>query len=452
MEQQLVALAKRLRQERIPTTMVFARPPAAFPGDALREAGVRLRHLDFARPPCRLARELWSWMRVERPRIAHFHFIDPYSPLVVAAGLAGARVLIHDHLALSRGDPLRAAWKGLRSLLLNGLFDERVAVSSFVARTIREVHRVPAARLSVVDNAVDIARFESADGRGVREELRLGDSPLIVSVARLDDEKGGEWLLRALPQVGRGAHLAMVGEGRRPAGGGDRFRADAGDRGRGRAGGPQAGCPGAGGRHRWPAAQRRARAQARRSWTPARAHRVLHGPLPRAAHVGLPAPSASERRRPARGLSRRRGFRQPARWAPGPPGACGESTRAPAAARPSRAARPGRRAPSRRRRGPGAGGPDLAPGGAPPRRRAPPPPPPAPASRACARATGSASRRGGGRRAAAGSRAWPLRRPPSRPSRRVARRGGTRPPPSAPSRQASPPRPPARSGSAPARA
>ena len=215
MEQQLVALARRLRQERIPTTMVFARPPAAFPGDALREAGVRLRHLDFARPPCRLARELWSWMRVEPPRIAHFHFIDPYSPLVVAARLAGARVLIHDHLALSRGDPLRAAWKGLRSLLLNGLFDERIAVSSFVARTIRDVHRVPAARLSVVDNAVDIARFESADGRGVREELRLGDAPLIVSVARLDDEKGGEWLLRALPHVGRGAHLAMVGEGPR---------------------------------------------------------------------------------------------------------------------------------------------------------------------------------------------------------------------------------------------
>lgn len=214
-EQQLVALARRLRQERIPTTMVFARPPAAFPGDALREAGVRLRHLDFARPPYRLARELWSWMRVERPGIAHFHFIDPYSPLVVAAGLAGARVLIHDHLALSRGDPLRAAWKRLRSLLLNGLFDERVAVSSFVARTIREVHGVPAARVSVVDNAVDAARFEGADGRGVREELRLGDAPLIVSVARLDHEKGGEWLLRALPQVGRGAHLAMVGEGPR---------------------------------------------------------------------------------------------------------------------------------------------------------------------------------------------------------------------------------------------
>jgi glycosyltransferase involved in cell wall biosynthesis len=57
----------------------------------------------------------------------------------------------------------------------------------------------------------------SADGHRVRAELQLGDAPLIVSVARLDDEKGGEWLLRALPHVGRGAHLALVGEGPRLA-------------------------------------------------------------------------------------------------------------------------------------------------------------------------------------------------------------------------------------------
>lgn len=217
MEEQLVALARRLRCETIPVTMVFARPPAPFPGDALRQAGVTLRHLDFARPAYAVARELWSWMRIERPRIAHFHFVEPYSPLLLAARLAGARVLIHDHLALSCGDPLRAAWKRVRARFLNGLFDERIAVSSFVARTVREVHRVPATRVAVVDNSVDASRFMSADGHRVRAELQLGDAPLIVSVARLDDEKGGEWLLRALPHVGRGAHLALVGEGPRLA-------------------------------------------------------------------------------------------------------------------------------------------------------------------------------------------------------------------------------------------
>jgi hypothetical protein len=39
MEEQLVALARRLRCETIPVTMVFARPPAPFPGDALRRPG-----------------------------------------------------------------------------------------------------------------------------------------------------------------------------------------------------------------------------------------------------------------------------------------------------------------------------------------------------------------------------------------------------------------------------
>jgi glycosyltransferase involved in cell wall biosynthesis len=214
MEQQLVALARRLRQERIPVTMVFARPPAPFPGDELRAAGVTLRHLDFAAPPSRIARQLWSWLRSGAPRIVHFHFVEPYSPLVAAARLSGARVLIHDHLSLTRGDPLRAAYKRIRSLFLNGLFDERVAVSSFVAGTVREAHHVPAGRVSVVDNSVDAARFATADGRRVREELRLGAAPLVTSVARLDDEKGGEWLLRALPEV-KEAHLAVVGEGPR---------------------------------------------------------------------------------------------------------------------------------------------------------------------------------------------------------------------------------------------
>jgi glycosyltransferase involved in cell wall biosynthesis len=98
---------------------------------------------------------------------------------------------------------------------LNGLCDERVAVSSFVARTVRDLHHVPATRVSVVENCVDVGRFERARGDRVRDELRLGTAPLVVSIARLDDQKGGEWLLRALALSSGSAHLAMVGEGPR---------------------------------------------------------------------------------------------------------------------------------------------------------------------------------------------------------------------------------------------
>jgi glycosyltransferase involved in cell wall biosynthesis len=215
MEHQLVALARRLRDEGLPTTMVFARPPALFPGAELRALGVDLRHLDYTLPARRVAAQLWSWTKLERPSIVHFHFIHPYSPLVAAARLSGARVLIHDHLALTRASPLRSSLKLMRSLLLNDFFHERLAVSSFVAHTIRQLHHVPATRVSVIDNGVDTSRFDSADGSRIRDELKLGRSPLIVSVARLDDEKGGEWLLRAFPMVDPEAHLALVGEGPR---------------------------------------------------------------------------------------------------------------------------------------------------------------------------------------------------------------------------------------------
>jgi glycosyltransferase involved in cell wall biosynthesis len=215
MEQQLVALARRLQRHSIPTTMVFARPPKPFPAQALREAGVQIRHIEFARPVYRVAAELLSWFRAEQPRIVHYHFIGPYSPLVAVGRLSGARVLVHDHFALSASNGMRATWKGIRSLTLNALCDERVAVSSFVARTVRDFHHVPAARVCVVENGVDTERFGRARGDRVREELRLGSAPLIVSIARLDDEKGGQWLLRAVAQLSNHAHLALVGEGPR---------------------------------------------------------------------------------------------------------------------------------------------------------------------------------------------------------------------------------------------
>jgi glycosyltransferase involved in cell wall biosynthesis len=215
MEQQLVALSRRLQRENIPTTMVFARPPAPFPAEPLREAGVQIRDVEFAQPAYRVGAELLSWLRADQPRIVHYHFVSPYSPAVAAGRLCGARVLVHDHLALSPSGAVRGACKGLRSLALNGLCDERVAVSSFVARTVRDFHHVPAARVSVVENGIDAARFERARGDRVRDELRIGTDPLVVSIARLDDQKGGEWLLRAVAQLSNHAHLALVGEGPR---------------------------------------------------------------------------------------------------------------------------------------------------------------------------------------------------------------------------------------------
>jgi len=214
MEQQLIALARRVREEAVPVTMVFAAEPAPFPGRELRAAGVELRTLDFARP-VRAAAQLGVWLGVERAELVHFHFIDPYSGSVRVARLSGARVLVHDHLCPAPGSGLRGALKRARGAVLNRFVDLRVAVSSYVAEAVARAHAVPPGRIAVVENGIDLARFHRADGASVRRELGLGEQPLIVCVARLDAEKGGETLLRAMPLVARGAHLAFAGEGPR---------------------------------------------------------------------------------------------------------------------------------------------------------------------------------------------------------------------------------------------
>jgi glycosyltransferase involved in cell wall biosynthesis len=156
-------------------------------------------------------------MFIERPALVHFHFLDPYSAYVATAKLVGANVIVHDHVCLvPRRDP-RALLKRVRGAALNRLVDVRAAVSEYTAGTVRQAHAVPPERVCVVENAVDLSRFRSVDGASVRRELGLGREKLVVSVARLDEEKGGSVLLRAISLLDADAHLALVGEGEREA-------------------------------------------------------------------------------------------------------------------------------------------------------------------------------------------------------------------------------------------
>jgi glycosyltransferase involved in cell wall biosynthesis len=212
MEQQLIALAKALRDDRIPVTMYFAAQPAAFPGDDLRRLSVEVRELPFRRPAL-AARTLLAHVLEERPDLTHLHFVRPYSPLVAAAAASGAKIVVHDHVSLVPRTGLRQTFKFARGKLLNPLIDLRLAVSQHTASTVRDSHGVAPHRVRVVENAIDLSRFHDLDGARLRDELRVGPGKLVVSVARLEEEKGGAMLLRAFARVGGDAHLALVGTG-----------------------------------------------------------------------------------------------------------------------------------------------------------------------------------------------------------------------------------------------
>jgi glycosyltransferase involved in cell wall biosynthesis len=194
--------------------MYFAARPAPFPGDDLRELSVEIRELPFERPAL-AARTLLAHGFEERPDLVHLHFVRPYSPLVAAAAASGAKVIVHDHVSLVPRTGLRQTFKLARGRLLNPLVDLRLAVSEHAASTVRDAHGVAADRIRVVENAVDLSRFHAGDGARLRDELRVGRSKLVVSIARLEEEKGGGMLVRAFARVGGDAHLALVGAGSR---------------------------------------------------------------------------------------------------------------------------------------------------------------------------------------------------------------------------------------------
>jgi len=92
------------------------------------------------------------------------------------------------------------------------------AVSRQIEARCREVG-VPAERVVWIPGAADLPRFGGRDdGRGIRDEFKLGAAPVVVSVSRLAANRGHELLLagfgRLLERMPE-ARLLLVGKGER---------------------------------------------------------------------------------------------------------------------------------------------------------------------------------------------------------------------------------------------
>jgi glycosyltransferase involved in cell wall biosynthesis len=222
MEEQLLAVAQRLHASGVSLTCVFAAEPAPWMADELRGWGVDTRTLDFSRP-FDSALRLYRWLGENRPQLVHFHFVRAYSPLVAAARLAGATVLVNDHVTLTRASesPAREALKRVRDAALNPLCDLRVAVSRVVKQSVIDVEHVAPSHVVVLENGIDVERFQRADGAEVRRELGIPTRPMVAVVSRLSSEKGVESAIRMMPILDRGAVLLLIGDGKEEP----RFRA-----------------------------------------------------------------------------------------------------------------------------------------------------------------------------------------------------------------------------------
>jgi glycosyltransferase involved in cell wall biosynthesis len=95
--------------------------------------------------------------------------------------------------------------------------DEVVAISSAVKHVLTHQDGVPEPKISLVPLGFDWDRIREAPGTGhrVRQELGVGEGPLLCCVGRLDPLKGHRDLFRAFASAGldQAARLLIVGAG-----------------------------------------------------------------------------------------------------------------------------------------------------------------------------------------------------------------------------------------------
>jgi len=185
-------------------------------GEELRSLGIdvvclnKRQGLDLAILP-RLVRV----MRAERPQVVNTHLWTADFWGRLAALFAGVPFVAVTEQSID-------LWKRWYHKLLDRLLflgtDLVICVSEEVRSFYARDFGVPAGKLRVIPNAIDLQPFEAARGAtGLREELGAGDDFIFICVARLDPAKAHAALIdaaRLLVERGcRGFRLALVGDG-----------------------------------------------------------------------------------------------------------------------------------------------------------------------------------------------------------------------------------------------
>jgi glycosyltransferase involved in cell wall biosynthesis len=155
-------------------------------------------------------RALARSIRSEAPEIFHAHLVWPLRCTrgIVAARFARVPYVIATQQLYSRPVGLKDR---IRQWLVSTLVDRYLAVSEAMATELRGFV-AGGGRVAALQNAIDVDRFRHAE-----QDLRSGligdlDRVVVLTLARLDFQKGLEYLIEAIPRV-PGALFVIAGDG-----------------------------------------------------------------------------------------------------------------------------------------------------------------------------------------------------------------------------------------------
>jgi glycosyltransferase involved in cell wall biosynthesis len=187
----------------------------------LSAAGVKCLPLEFSsRLDVLTSARLLRFIRRENIAILHCHLFTASLSGAGVARMAGVGAV----LETCHGPEVWRMGKGLRASFwvdrqVGRLVDRYIAVSHAAARHLIETKRVPKDKIRVIHNGRDLDRFGPTNTQrrtATRNSLGLRDQPTIMTLARLDEQKGHRHLIDALAKVA--AHrpdvvTILVGEG-----------------------------------------------------------------------------------------------------------------------------------------------------------------------------------------------------------------------------------------------
>ena len=190
-------------------TLVEPNPLAA----ALAEHGIGHRCMARARlNDPRFAFDLWRVLREMRPDVVHTHLFYADSFGRVAARAARVPAVLSTEHSTEGGALSRRRLSGMRATA--GLAHRIVAVSEAVRQSTAERLGVPAARIPVIPNGLDLGPWHAAQPLPRRELGIAADAVVVGCVGRLVRSKGYDPLLQAVARIREPAlRLLMVGDG-----------------------------------------------------------------------------------------------------------------------------------------------------------------------------------------------------------------------------------------------
>ncbi len=218
-EQAILTLIDGLDRTRWESVLVHHPSDAVRPlADGAAARGVPTKSVPRMDPGVDGARHIPRFVRDLRrlePTIFHAHLTWPLASQYALLGSWLARspgivatVQLHVDLSLS-------ARVDAQQRLLTRVVDRYLAVSDDVRRRLVHDLRWPASKIEVVHNSIDAPRFRRPRSAAVRSAITAdAAAPLVLAPARLERQKGHEYLLAAaarLPEV----HVAIAGDGSR---------------------------------------------------------------------------------------------------------------------------------------------------------------------------------------------------------------------------------------------